>query len=242
MKIFISILILISTIFSANADVGSCAIYKCIISLDNKTTVEGYFQFWVPIEPTTIGNELLNQIKKRTINQNDPTISFYSKIQSIKYLRRKNSETFIYTAAAIKDTRLIKVKSIQSIQIIQTNSCECFSDEKGNPNYSKSIFDIRQYHKIIDDLTQYEIDLLNFSEPIFKKSVSGSDIDGSIVINYNPKIEKVEFEKLTTLLSIKKRDNQSWVEYNKMFEDNYNKVRTKLRKKGIIVIKLMSYC
>ncbi|MGB0882279.1 MAG: hypothetical protein ACPGSO_04955 [Vicingaceae bacterium] len=242
MKFLISFFIIISTAFNSRADVGSCALYKCSINLDNKTTIEGYLQFWMPATTISKGNELLNQIKKRNINQNNPSIAFYSKIQNIKYPRIKNSENFSYTAASIADTRLIHIKNILSIQIIQITSCECFSDEKGNPNYSKSIFDIRQYHQIIDDLTQHEIDLLNSSTPIFTKSISGSDIDGSIVMNYNPKLEKEEFERLANLLNIKKQENQSWTEYSKIFEDNYNKVRTELRKKGIIVIKLISYC
>lgn len=243
-KALFAIIAFLSIAHNSNADVGSCAIYKCTIATEYNDDISGYFQISSFDKLPSESKELLDFLKTHFIDWNHSKINVYSKIQTVEYLRYQWSDNIKYTAVADEDTKQVDVKEIQSISIIEITSCECLKvDQENDFEYSQTEFSINYYHHFINDLNQQEIDLLNSKEPKFEYYVQKdkTDTNAIIALNYNWNLDEASFKNLIEKLKFEKNSNQTWDEYNKLRKEHYKMVHDSLRKEGVILIRIASY-
>lgn len=243
MKLLFS-LTLFLTLNILRADSGTCALYKCKVTLNNQDTLIGYFQITGRDNQSSNEEDFFRYIKSQFVDENSSTISLYLKIQTIEYPKYKWSNNIKYSAVAIEDQKLIEISNIQSLGIIEMTSCECVKKEGAtNYDYSKSDFVIQYYHPLIKSITQKEIDLLNSKKPKHTNfvQVDSADTDVILTLNYSTNLDQVSFDNLSNKLKFAKENNQSWEDYSRKREKHIKEIQELLRKKGIIIIQLITY-
>lgn len=130
---------------------------------------------------------------------------------------RLGPEPFRFSAAAIEEIKLIDADQIQSLKILEITASECIKAEDSDTFvYSRTEFLIGFHHPIIE-LTKAEINMLNTHSPLFEdlKSMEPTDIDGILILSYNPDLDEQSFGELSQKVVFVRNESQPYSEQDK---------------------------
>jgi hypothetical protein len=209
----------------AYSDVGSCARFKVQVVLKSGNVVNGFVQICGYDEPQLIKGDSL--IERITRVQKTDSIMLYKKIQTVNYPKDPYCFHFRYSAAAIEDRIYMNTNDINNIKILNVMPCE----NMDHINYKDSIdlYLINYTSQILDELTQYEINLMQTKPYAINRIYMPCSYSCYLCMNYNSQISDREFKRLCA----KYLKNQN--------ADSYKKAKVSLCKKGIIIHYIWSY-
>ena len=229
-NIMIIFIILLSILFfpisDAYSDVGSCARFKVQVVLKSGNVVNGFVQICGYDEPQLIkGDSLIERITR--VKKTD-SIMLYKKIQKVNYPKDPYyCFHFKYSAAAIEDRIYIKTNDINNIKILNVMPCE--NMDHINCKDSIDLYLINYTSQILDELTQYEINLMQTKPYAINRIYIQCSYSYYLCMNYNSQISDKEFK----ILCAKYLKNQN--------ADSYKKAKLSLHKKSVIIHYILGY-
>jgi hypothetical protein len=228
-------------------DVGNCVRYKVELILDDGSQRTGYIQIVTYDPMIELDNSLfLTHLKKDLVRKNRDSFALYKRIQTIEFPKLEfQNFGFKYSAAGKNDTVLVNIERIKYLHLLDICGCEHgdFSEiKRRNP---KDKFLIKYHHWIIDELTQWEIDMLQ-TKPAFlinrESPLSGSGVDSLFVLCYDNSISESKLNQLSSGLYLDISDDKA--PEKELLErriEHYNKVKEDLRRKKIITLIIKGY-
>ena len=215
-------------------DVGSCARHKVHIVFKNNDTLTCYIQlcgYHTKLKYLS-EDEILQRMKKRAILD---SLTVYRKIQTINYPEANKFWGFKYSAVANEDRVIINVNKILKILKLAVSRCEYGNFEEDDE------YLIHFHHKVIEGLSQKDIDLLQKKPYSTVEIKTPGSYDLDVCLNYNKNINEEQLKNLCYLY-LQNENDLPHEEFKRLQERHYLETIKKLRTMNIIVVHLFGYC
>ena len=230
MKIIIKLSIFIFFIF-VKPDTKAAG-FKCVkffieFTLDNDQTIQGFYLSGNYEDQFNFQEETFIAYLQNYANYGSDSIKIFKKIDTLKYpqldFNKFDSCDFKLSCAFPDAIIYLKINEIKSVRLIKIFPCGvCGIDDEQDGYYWNGLSP-----QVIIDLTNKEIELLKNTKPYSNCDfLSDEGTSAYYITNYNNMISQNDFKEIC--LEIK----------NKLKSGLYNEIKSDLRLKNIVLIKV----